>query len=118
MDIALTIMLAQAVAAQPVVDVVGQAYIVLNTASLIGAAFWLGVQWNTIRTNRQSITELQRKIDGHVIPIAEMKTKIDSIQEDVEQLTSSIDRLQRSIFMEAMRVSRREDNDAETRSGD
>lgn len=92
-------------------DMVGQAYLVLNTASLIGAAFWLGVQWNTIRTSKIEIQDLKRKIDLPVVPLAEMKAAIDNLKDDVESLTDSMERFQRSIFMDAMRIGGRRNSD-------
>lgn len=94
---------------------VGQAYIVLNTASLIGAAFWLGAQWKTIKVSSKEIDDLKDKIGRHVTPIAEMKVTIDNIKEDVEQLTESMERLQRSIFMEAINMGRRNQDDVQVR---
>lgn len=114
MDITLVIALAEAAgtALQANPDIVGQTYLVLNTTALIGAAFWLGAQWNTIRTNQREIAELKKKVDFTVAPLAQMKVSIDHIKEDLGKLTESMEHF-RSTFMETTRLWREKSHDAE-----
>lgn len=97
---------------------VGQAYLVLNTTAVVGAAFWMGVQWSRLNAVTTLVKELKEEKRSDP-PVGELRVALENlkgnmdqlssdVKEDIDRLTQSFEELRKSIFVQAVSLSRKQ----------